>query len=216
MHCSEAHSIKADYTPKTVNTDEWTTTQNAWQHWFPNITVILCFLHAFIKIRDRATNALADSFNEAASQVWEAYKATTKASFSQRIRRLGEWAEEHVPDSAMKTNILNLCAKRDRFTKSYAHSSAHRTSNMVDRLMKFYDRACFSSQYFHGTLESGTQRVRAWAVLWNFYPSSPITVKKHDGKISPAERLNSRRYADNWLENLLISSSMNGHQQNPL
>ena len=219
VFANEARMLKPDYAPDTVNTDGWAATQNAWRHWFTSITVILCFLHAYIKIRDRATKVLADSFNEAASQVWEAYEATTKASFSQRLRRLREWAEEHVPDSAMKKHILDLCAKRDRFTKSYAHDNAHRTSNMVDRLMKFYDRACFDSQYFHGTLASGQQRVRAWAILWNFCPSSPITVKKHGGQLSPAERLNAKRYTDNWLENLLISSSMNGtpgYQQNPL
>ncbi len=219
VFANEACSLKADYTPDTVNTDGWGATQNAWRYWFPSITVILCFLHAFIKIRDRATKALADSFSHAATQVWDAYKAISKASFSQKLRRLQEWTTENVPESAMKKHILDLCAKRNRFTKSYAHEHAHRTSNMIDRLMKFYDRACFSAQYFHGTLTSGQQRVRAWAVLWNFYPSSPKTVKKYGGKISPAERLNAKRYADNWLENLLISASMNGtrgHQQNPL
>jgi hypothetical protein len=219
VFADEARSVKPEYVPDTVNTDGWAATQNAWRHGFPDIAVILCFLHAFIKIRDRATKALAESFNEAARQVWEAYEATSKASFSQRLRRLREWAAQQVPDSAMKKHILDLCAKRDRFTKSYAHDHAHRTSNMVDRLMKFYDRACFDSQYFHGTLTSGQQRVRAWAILWNFCPSSPITVKKHGGQLSPAERLNAKRYADNWLENLLTSASMNGtsgYQQNPL
>ncbi len=210
VFAKEALSLKPDYAPDTVNTDGWIATRNAWQQLLPSITVILCFLHAFIKIRDRATKILADAFNEAANQVWEIYKSTTKAAFSQRLRRLREWATEHVPDSPMKKHILDLCAKRDKFTKSYGHDHAHRTSNMVDRLMRFYDRACFDSQYFHGTLASGKQRVRAWAILWNFCPSSPATVKKYGGQLSPAERLNSKRYADCWLENLLDSASMNG------
>ena len=71
-----------------------------------------------------------------AKQVWEAYEATSKASFSQRIRRLREWTVKQVPESAMKQHILDLCAKRNKFTKTYAHEQAHRTSNMVDRLMK--------------------------------------------------------------------------------
>ena len=219
VFANEARRVKPDYAPDTVNTDGWAATQNAWRRLFSNISVILCFLHAFIKIRDRATKMLADSFNEAARQVWEAYKATNKSSFSQRLRRLREWTKKSVPDSAMKKHILDLCSKRDKFTKSYAHANAHRTSNMIDRLMKFYDRACFDSQYFHGTLASGKQRVRAWAILLNFYPSSPITVKKHGGQLSPAARLNAKCYADNWLENLLISASLNGaprYQQNPL
>ncbi|QQO58173.1 MAG: hypothetical protein N838_30485 [Thiohalocapsa sp. PB-PSB1] len=90
---------------------------------------------------------------------------------------------------------------------------------MVDRLMRFLDRACFKSHYFHGTLASAELRVRALALLWNFCPSSPMTVRKQHGQACPAERLNGKRYADNWLENLLASGSMNGlrgHQQNPL
>lgn len=215
----EARCVDPDYAPDTVNTDGWAATQNAWQTLFANITAILCFLHAFIKIRDRATKVLEESFKGAADKVWDAYEATSKASFSQRLRRLREWTEEHVPQSAMRQHILDLCAKKDRFSKSYAHDNAHRTSNMMDRLMKFFDRACFDAMYFHGTLESGQQRVRGWALLWNFCPSSPITVKNHGGKLSPAERLNNEHYADNWLENLLISASMNGtsgYQQNPL
>lgn len=65
--------------------------------------------------------------------------------------------------------------------------------------MKFLDRACFNAQYFHGTLEFGRQEVRGWAILWNFTPSSPEIVKKHDGKQSPAERLNNACYSNNWL-----------------
>lgn len=85
--------------------------------------------------------------------------------------------------------------------------------------MNFIDRACFDGMYFHGTLEAGNRGVRALALLWNFWPSSPATVKKHKGKICPAERLNGKRYDDMWLNNLLISASMNGkseYQQNPL
>lgn len=219
VYADEARDLHPEYAPETVNTDGWAATQKAWQNLFPDMTVILCFLHAFIKIRDRATKVLEEAFNMAADKVWEAYEATSKSSFSQRIRRLREWAQAHVPDSPMKQHILDLCHKRERFSQSYDHDNAHRTSNMVDRLMKFFDRACFDAMYFHGTLDSGRQRVRAWALLWNFCPSSPITVNKHEGKRSPAERLNQKSYADNWLENLLVSASMNGssgYQQNPL
>jgi hypothetical protein len=85
--------------------------------------------------------------------------------------------------------------------------------------MKFLDRACFNGQYFHGTLKSAELRVCALALLWNFCSSSPDTVRKHRGQRCPAERLNGKRYAENWLENLLVSALMNGlrpYQQNPL
>jgi len=219
VFADEARSLNPDYAPESVNTDGWFPTQNVWKNLFPNTAVILCFLHAFIKIRSRATKVLRESFAQASEKVWDAYKAENKASFAQRLRRLKEWAVEQVPDSPMKEHIMDLCSKRKLFIKSYDHKNAHRTSNMVDRLMKFIDRACFDGMYFHGTLEAGNRRVRALALLWNFCPSSPATIKKHNGQICPAERLNGKRYDDMWLNNLLVSASMNGkseYQQNPL
>jgi hypothetical protein len=147
------------------------------------------------------------------------YRAPTKAGFAQRLRRLREWTQATLPDSPMRTHTLDLCEKRAQFSLSYDHKQAHRTSNLVDRLMRFRDRACFNAQYFHGTLASAELRVRALALLWNFCPSSPATVKKYHGQRCPAERLNGKRYSENWLENLLVSCSMNGlryYQQNPL
>jgi len=40
-------------------------------------------------------------------------------------------------------------------------------------------------------------------------------VRKYAGQACPAERFNGKRYADNWLENLLASGSMNGVEQDP-
>jgi len=215
VFAKEARALDADYTPETVNTDGWTATQNAWKALFHQITIILCFLHAWIKIRDRAKKAFGELGQEVQKRVWEAYHAPSKRAFSQRLRRLRAWASEGLPDSEMKQTTLDLCDKRDEFSPSYDHPLAHRTSNMVDRLMRFLDRAFFNAQYFHGLSESAENRVRALALLWNFCPSSPETVKKHGGQSCPAERLNGKCYADNWLENLLVSGSMNGVEQDP-
>lgn len=179
---------------------------------FPKVTSILCFLHAFLKIRARATKALRPAFEQVQERVWEAYQAPTKGVFAQRLRRLREWAHRGLPDSAMKTHTLDLCANRAQFNRSYDYPTAHRTSNMGDRVMKCLDRACFNGQYFHGTQASAAQCVRAWALLWNCCPSSPATVRKYHGQACPAERLTGTRYADNWLENLLVAASMNGGQ----
>jgi len=219
VFANEAQAVDADYAPETVNTDGWQATQNAWKSLFDQITVILCFLHAFIKIRDRSKKSFGELGQELQRRVWEVYRGQNKRVFSQRMRRLKEWALKVLPESEMKQKTLDLCAKRDAFSQSYDHPSSHRTSNMVDRLMRFLDRAFFNAQYFHGKPESSESRVRSLALLWNFCPSSPETVKKHGGQSCPAERLNGKRYADNWLENLLVSGSMNGVEldpQNPL
>ena len=207
--------MDAAYAPETVNTDGWPAPQHAWKALFNQITVILCFLHAWIKIRDRAKKAFGALGHEVQKRVWEVDRGKSKRAFSQRLRRLREWASDALPESEMKQKTLDLCNKRDQFSPSYDHPLAHRTSNMVDRLMRFLDRAFFNAQYFHGLLESAENRVRALALLWNFCPSSPETVKKYGGQSSPAERLNGKCYADNWLENLLVSGSMNGVEQDP-
>jgi hypothetical protein len=219
VFAQEARDVEPTYEPASVNTDGWQATQGAWKALFPRICVILCFLHAFLKIRDRATKAFAGAFKQVGEKIWHAYEAPTKRGFAQRLRRLKEWAQRALPESVMKQHTLELCAKRAQFIVSYDHHQAHRTSNMVDRLMRFLDRACFNAQYFHGSRASAEHRVRALALLWNFCPSSPSTVKKHHGQRCPAERLSGKRYAYNWLENLMVSGSMNGylcHQQNPL
>lgn len=216
VFAEEARQLKPGYAPETVNTDGWWATQGAWRSLFASIVVIQCFLHAFLKIRDRATKQFAAIFEAVSDKVWQAYRAETKRSFSQRIRRLGEWAQAQLEESAMKQHVLELCQKRSRFSLSYDHVGAHRTSNMVDRLMRVLDRAFFVGQYFHGQADSAERRVRSLALLWNFCPSSPATVRKHEGQLCPAERLNGYRYHDNWLENLLVSASMNGYRDRQL
>jgi len=158
---SAAQVLDADYAPQTANTAGWQATQGAWQALCTPITVIRCFLHAFLKIRDRATKALGESFAQGQKRGWEAYHAPSTRAFSPRLRCLRAWAETALPDGMMQSHTLDLCEKRDQFSKSYAHPGAHRTSNRVDRLMKFVDRAFFHAQYLHGMPGSAESRVRA-------------------------------------------------------
>ena len=69
VFASEAKALDADYAPDTVNTDGWPATQNAWHALFKQITVILCFLHAVIKIRDRAKKAFGELGQEVQKRV---------------------------------------------------------------------------------------------------------------------------------------------------
>ena len=120
----EVRSLNPDYAPESVNTDGWLPAQSVWKKLFPSTAIIPCFLHAFIRIRSRATKVLKDSFTLASEKVWSAYRAENKASFAQRLRRLKEWAAEQVPDSPMKDHIMELCANRHRFINSYGNYSA--------------------------------------------------------------------------------------------
>src|SRR5215210_1964065 len=91
----EARRLDPEYRPRTVNTDGWPATQAAWRALFKGVTLILCFLHAFLKIRERAVH-LKGTFADLSEQVWEAYHAPDARAFSQRLRRLREWAKVHV------------------------------------------------------------------------------------------------------------------------
>lgn len=212
----EAQLIEPEYCPQSVNTDGWQATQSAWKTLFPSISLILCFLHVFIKIRDRAKKKFKQLFEETADKLWECYQAPHKCSFSQRIRRLHEWAEKSDLPEVIFKPLDQLRQNIAQFKKAYDLPGAHRTSNMVDRLMQRMDRHLFSTQYFHGNLSSAELSIRGWALLYNFAPSNPNTVKHHHGAQSPAERINQFRYHDSWLQNLLISASLGGYRGPPL
>src|SRR5262249_34583678 len=54
---AEARDVDPAYAPATVNADGWAPTQKAFRALFPGITVVLCFLHGFLKVRDRGRKA---------------------------------------------------------------------------------------------------------------------------------------------------------------
>jgi len=215
----EARCLNPTYSPTTVNIDGWKATRNAWSFLFSSVVIICCFLHVFIKIRDRAKKKYKDIFDQAASKLWDCYHAENKIEFSQRIRRLIEWCKKNNMPSVIANPIKKLRENIAAYKVAYDHPNAHRTSNMLDRLMQRMDRHLFSAQYFHGSMTAAELSIRGWALIQNFAPSNPQTVKKHNGLQSPAERLNEFRYHTNWLHNLMISASLGGYRsppQNPI
>jgi len=209
----EALALAPCYSPETVNLDGWQAGNAAWLSLFPKIAVIACFLHSFIKVRDRALKKMKAVFDSAADKIWDCYRACDKRAFSQKIRRLKEWAEKNVPDSPMKDNINKLCDKSRQFQVAYDFPEAYRTSNTVDRLMKFMDRFMTKNMAFHGkSIEVATKTIRAFALIYNFSPSCPDNTRESSFK-SPVARFNNHEYHKNWLANLLIAGSLNGKRQ---
>ena len=213
----EARDVALEYAPKTVNTDGWKGTKAAWKILFEHVVILQCFLHAWLKVRDRAKH-LKVQFPEISRRVWEAYHAPDRRSFGQRIRSLRTWARAHL-NGVVLEKVLDLCKKRDRWSIAYHHPKGHRTSNMLDRLMRGMNRYFDHGQHFHGSREACWLHSRAWALLWNFAPWHRATARKNQGWRSPAERLNHHRYHECWLQNLLISASLAGYRrpfpQNP-
>jgi len=203
----EAQALKPDYVPETVNTDGWAATQRAWLTLFPVVIIIECFLHAFIKIRERGRH-LKEIFNQLSQRVWDAYRATDEPSFRLRIAELQLWAEKNTTAYVLEA-ALKLCAKVDRFALAYDHPLAHRTSNMLDRHMNSMARWLDSTRFFHGHWTSSERSIRAWALLHDFGPYCPRS-KISQTFSSPFHKLNGVVYHPNWLHNLLIATSMSG------
>lgn len=102
--------------------------------------------------------------------------------------------------------------KKKEFLTHYDYKEGQRTSNMLDRLMKYQDRRLYATQNFHGNICSAETAVRAHALLMNFCPFSPQTIVNKGDIHSPFEEVNGFRYRDNWLENLLVAASLGGKQ----
>lgn len=207
----EAQQVKPDYQPTTVNTDGWAATQLAWRTLFAQVVLIACFLHAFLKIRDRCKR-LEDHFADLCRRVWDAYHAPDPQQFLTQCDALKTWAIQTLPAGSGLDAVLKLCGRAPEFIQAYAYPTTHRTSNMLDRLMDHMDRVFYHARYFHGHLMTMEYSVRAGALLSNFLPYSPrAAVAAHYQ--SPAHKLNGFVYHEKWLHNLLVSASMGGYRR---
>jgi hypothetical protein len=208
----EAHNVQVTYRPKTVNTDGWAATRQAWQALFPLVVILRCFLHGWLNIRARAKN-LADVFGAVSERVWHAYHAPDRRRFAQRLRRLGEWASRQVQAAWVLEQVRKLCGRAREYGRAYAHPGGHRTSNMLDRVMRAMNRYFDAGQHLHGSEAACARHGRAWALLYNFRPWHPAVARANGGHESPAVRWNQHCYQGNWLQNLLVSASLAGYRR---
>ncbi len=140
------------------------------------------------------------------------YAAPDRRSFGQRVRRLREWATKTLKGIFLE-KVLKLCSRSKEYGVAYEHPQGHRTSNMLDRVMKPMNQYFDGCQHLHGSQEAAEKHSRAWALLFNFAPWSPVTVKANEGWQSPAKRLNQHCYHSDWLHNLLVSASLAGFRR---
>ena len=207
----EAQNVQSDYQPKTVNTDGWASTRQAWASLFTLAVILRCFLHGWLAIRSRGK--LSEGFETLSEKVWDAYHAPDRRSFSQRLRRLWEWTKQQAGAGWVAEQVKKLCGRAKEYGEAYRHPGGHRTSNMLDRVMRSMNRYLDDGQHLHGQPQSCERHCRAWALLYNFRPWNPATTRVNNGWRCPAERANQHRYHDNWLHNLLVSASLDGFRR---
>jgi hypothetical protein len=202
----EARQVQPDYQPETVSVDGWASTHQAWRALFPLVVLPRCFLHGWLNLRSRGE--LSEAFVALSRKVWEAYHAPDRRSFAQRRRRVLEWARGQSLSAWLWEQVQKLCGRPKEYSVAYAHPGGHRTSNMLDRVMRGMSRYFEGCQHLHGSPGAGARHVRAWALVQNFRPWGPEAVRDNGGRRSPAERLNGHRYHDDWLQNLQSSASL--------
>jgi hypothetical protein len=204
VFAAEARDVGPGYAPETVNVDGWAATRNAFASLFPAIAVVLCFLHGFLKIRDRCRKA-----HDLHRRVWDVYRAATAAEFRRLMGELRQWCEARTWTASVGEMLEKLWNRAESYVAAYGHPGCHRTSNAVDRPMNRLCRLMYAGRGLHGHQGSSESRLRGWALLTNFRPYAPRSnrTRLHD---SPAHRLNGRRYHEHWLHNLMASTSLMG------
>ncbi len=207
----EAQLLDPNYAPITVNTDAWDGTQQALLNLFSTVTLVLCFLHAVLTVQ-KGCPSYRNLRKKLKTKLWKVYKANTAAEFLKRLRLALIWSKKHIRKKRTLHKMRKLCRRAAQFKIAYRFPQAHRTSNMVDRLMNHQDRLLYPMQYFHGSTASARLYLRAMALVWNFHPYGAKTRSNCPERMSPFTDLNGFSYHDNWLHNLLIASSMNGRQ----
>ena len=203
----EAREVQPDYAPQSVNTDGWGGTRNAFLAWFPGIALILCFLHGFLKIRDRCRKA-----HDLHRRVWDVYCAQTAEEFRRLMTQLQAWCDTQTWPAPVRDMLAKLRDKTDAYAVAYEHPGCHRTSNLVDRLMNRLTRLMYAGRGLHGHQVHSELRLRGWALLLNFRRFAP-RAGTHREHLCPAHRLSGKRYHEHWLHNLLVSGSLLGVRQ---
>jgi hypothetical protein len=203
---AEATAVFPDYQARSLCSDGFQAPRDAWRQLFPHLTLVLCFLHAILKLTERCRGVVR---RQGLERAWSVSHAATKAPFAQRLRRLAEWARPSLHGAVAET-IAKMARHRAEFTPAYDCPQAARTTNAVDRVHNHLARVLYAMRYCHGQQASARAAVRAWALQWNFHPSGPRLRHDQPTRSSPFADLNGFLYHPNWLHNLLLASSMGG------
>lgn len=202
----EARELSPEYAPQTVSTDGWFATSNAFQALFANIVPILCFLHGFLKIRDRCRKEF-----ELHTKIWDVYRATNLRMFDNRMKAFRKWFESRTWNAVVPEMVAKIWKRKSQYRLAYQHPDCYRTSNQVDRPMNRIARLLYAGRGLHGHQKSSELRLRGWALLHNFRPLAHRAGTETTFTCY-AHRLNKKQYHQHWLHNLMISTSRNGQK----
>src|SRR5208337_1548881 len=121
---------------------------------FPLITVVLCFLHGILKIRDRCRKAC-----KLHRWVWDVYCAATAEEFRRLMNEFQQWCVMQTWTASVHEMLTKLWNKTEFYVVAYSHQGCHRTSNAVDRPMNRLCRLMYANRGLHGHQGSSELRL---------------------------------------------------------
>ena len=175
------NDLDPSYAPETINTDGWAATQNAFVSLFPTVTTILCFLHGFLKIKDRGRK-----LHDLHRAVWNVYRETTAEGFISSMKSLVETCRAERWSPLIMQSIEKLAARVEQYAKSYAHPDC-----LAD---KQYGRSPDEPTHsitlprtggIHGHQHSSELTLRGWALIQNFRETSRLALATLDPFLVP-------------------------------
>jgi len=202
----EAKALRPAYQARSVCTDGWEATRQAWRGLLPKITWVRCFLHSIWKMKKHGAGQWR---HQGLDQAWQVYQAVTTRQCAQRLRRVAAWTPAHRSGPVAQL-VVKRCRRRADCTPASDCPQAHRTSNAVDRLRNSQDRLLSARRSWHGTIDSARLAVRAMARQWHFHPYGARLRRDQPARGSPFDDLNGFPYHPHWWHNLLIASSLGG------
>src|SRR4029453_10618876 len=102
-------SVRESTQPGAPQTEGCAALRQAWLALFPLVVVLRCFLHGWLAIRSRGK--LAEGFETLCEKVGNPFHAFCRRSFAQRLRRLGEWATEHLRAAWVLDQVKKWCGR---------------------------------------------------------------------------------------------------------
>jgi hypothetical protein len=201
-----AQALAPDSQARSVGTDGWEATRQAWRGLLPTIKGVRCLLHALLKMKQDGAGQWRP---RVLARAWHVSQAATTRQVSPRLRRVAAWTPAHR-SGAVAPMVLQRGRRRSACTPASDGPQAHRTSHAVARRLDDQDRRLDARRYGHGTTDRARLAVRAMALQGHLHPYGARLRRDQPSRVAPLHDLNGLQYHSNWLQNLLSASSRGG------
>lgn len=177
-----------------MNTDGWRQTKLAWLAIFPAIFVVRCFLHAYMRIRDRCKSTSV--FTEIRAMIWHIYHARSYVTYWRRYRKFLIFARDHLTGEALKA-LNKFEKKRAELYKGWLYPGA-----MPVKVTPHVEAAChglhMAFQHRADTMRNTAHLlIRGWTLLHNFQPyCHRARARSQSPYCSPFHKLNQKQDHD--------------------